>query len=784
MAVNSIDGISSGLNTTEIVDALLSFEKTRIAGLQNDTAERTNIISSLQALQAKLLALNSTSKALTRTSTFEGAALSVSDTSILTARTNGKVGTGSYTLQVQSIARNHQIASQGIASDTEGLLGSGTISIKVGSGSTRTITIDNTNNSLNGLKKAINDMRMGVTATIINDGSSANSYRLLLTADKTGLKNSITFSDTLSGGSDLNFETATFDAPEKLNTNASSTSAISLGATAANSGTQNKIYTFTVAGSGSQTVGSDVININWTDGTNSGSLAVTQADTEVNLVGAGADGLKLSFADGTLNAGDTFQVASFAPLVQSASDAKIAFGGTSTSGSPITVTSDTNTFSSVIPGVVVSLLKETEPGETVTINADRDLAGIKTSIQNFIDAYNSVSEYIKEQGSFDNDTKTAGALFGDFTLSMAANSLSTALGSKIAGIESNYNQLYSIGIRTTATGKLAITDNARLEKALNENIEDVIKLFSSSGSSSSGYIEYFDSTTKTKAGQDVAVDITRAATQGALKGATITKPESTPLVLTNSNNRLRILVDGLVSDEIILTAGSYATVDSLIEEIQGKINEDSKIGSRNVKVEWEPGGASTGNIKITSSTYGSSSKVSLVTSISNSAFAVLGLATGISTEGLDVEGTLNGEAATGKGQVLTGKTGNKTTEGLAVKVTLTQAQLDSDTDEATVTIARGVAGRMQSVLDSLTLSQNGIIDRKIKGVQNQVDDIAEQIEAYNKRMEQKRQSLFEKFYAMEEAVGQLNSQGQFLSAQLSSLTSALNQQRSGGNSGG
>ena len=52
------------------------------------------------------------------------------------------------------------------------------------------------------MKNAINAANAGVTASIINDGSS-NPYRLLLTADDSGIANSFTVADNLIGGQAL-----------------------------------------------------------------------------------------------------------------------------------------------------------------------------------------------------------------------------------------------------------------------------------------------------------------------------------------------------------------------------------------------------------------------------------------------------------------------------------------------------------------------------------------------------------------------------------------------------
>ena len=65
-----------------------------------------------------------------------------------------------------------------------------------GSG-TKSITIDSTNNTLAGIRDAINAAGMGVTATIVNDGSGT-PYRLSLTSTSSGASNSLKI--TTSGG--------------------------------------------------------------------------------------------------------------------------------------------------------------------------------------------------------------------------------------------------------------------------------------------------------------------------------------------------------------------------------------------------------------------------------------------------------------------------------------------------------------------------------------------------------------------------------------------------------
>lgn len=76
--------------------------------------------------------------------------------------------------------------SAGIAPNTF----SGATFTQVSTQSTGTVTIDSTNNSLQGIRDAINKANVGVTASIISDGSSTPAH-LVLTSSKTGVTSSM-----------------------------------------------------------------------------------------------------------------------------------------------------------------------------------------------------------------------------------------------------------------------------------------------------------------------------------------------------------------------------------------------------------------------------------------------------------------------------------------------------------------------------------------------------------------------------------------------------------------
>ncbi len=762
---NSIDGLSSGLNTTEIINTIIQAERRNAVLLEQQQEEKTGIITAYKALQAKLLALNAELFSLTRTTTFDAGKLTVSDETYLSGSVDGRVSRGSYDVQVLSLARNHQIASQGFSDESMALLGTGTISLQVGNGSEVTIDIDETNNSLIGIKQAINGARSGVTASIINDGTSSNPYRLLLSADRTGIQNKLEISSNLSGGINLNYDSASFDEPEVISFDSGSNAQVSLGASADYTGTTNKEYSFTVLGTGTQTIGSGDVEIGWTDGTNSGTITVSVADTEVALTGDGSEGLTLSLSSGQLTAGDTFQVGTFAPLVQEATDAKISFGGTG--GSPIIVTSDSNTFEDAIGGVTLNVAQLTPPGTSVSVLTDLDTNGIKDKVQKFIERYNDVVDFIEEQNTYNQETTESGILFGDSTLWTTRYAMSGAVGDLVQGIESEFSHLYAIGIRTKSDGHLAVTNSARLDEALRNNIDDVAKLFTSAGFSSHAAIQFISSTAATNIGQDYEINITTAASQGRLEGTSIENPAVTPLTLTAENNTLRLKIDGLESEDIRLTAKTYSSVTELVNELQQKIDTDSKIGSRGLTVEWVDSGAA-GYLTLTAASYGDNSEVDWITGIENSAGSVLGLAAGTSHQGTNVAGTINGEEAEGAGQLLKGKDGNETTEGLVLKITLDETQL-IDGAEGTITITKGVAARLRDVVESITRSGDGSLDRRIKAVQSQVETLQDRIAEIDERLAVRRESLFRQFYQMETALSQFSATSQYLANQLAGI---------------
>ena len=156
--------------------------------IQNKVAGYDLLSNALDSIKTNMTTLNNIAS-------FSTMSASSSDQTAVSATINGKPTKGVYEIVVNQRAQAHTIASTGVPSQYTAI-GEGSINLTVG-GSSKTITIDATNNSLDGLKNAINAAGLGVNASIVNDGTG---YRLVMSSQQTGQGNSISLSVTDSDG--------------------------------------------------------------------------------------------------------------------------------------------------------------------------------------------------------------------------------------------------------------------------------------------------------------------------------------------------------------------------------------------------------------------------------------------------------------------------------------------------------------------------------------------------------------------------------------------------------
>jgi len=103
-------------------------------------------------------------------------------------------------------------------------------------------------------------------------------------------------------------------------------------------------------------------------------------------------------------------------------------------------------------------------------------------------------------------------------------------------------------------------------------------------------------------------------------------------------------------------------------------------------------------------------------------------------------------------------------------VNLTPDDIGSGT-EGQITVVKGLGAAVEEALSKITEASDGIVDRRITTLNSQVADLEKQIAYYDERLEQRRESLFSQYLALETALSEYQSQATYLEQQLSSIQS-------------
>jgi flagellar hook-associated protein 2 len=763
MASINFTGLITGIDTDKILEGLLAIQKRRVETLSARKDEVTIRQAALNEVANRLRALQDSLFSLARSqnSVFDGRKVQVNFPDLVTATATSQAAPGVYSFQVLSTARPHQIASQGYDSP-DSLITTGTLQIQVGNSNPVSITIDSTNNTLQGLANAINAANANVTATVIHDGSSTQPYRLLLSAKNAGAANTIRITNNL--GSDTGSTTKpVFDSTYIGNAfAATSNTGTSVASTnrgaGAYTGSVSKSYTLTVISGG--TVGSDTITVHYEDstGTQAGTLTLNPGDAGVYKTVA--EGVQVSFSAGTLNSGDKFTIDVFAPEIQTPTSAAIRIGS---GPGALTIQSDSNRFTDLFPGVTV-VVQGADTNRTVQLTIANDTEKIREAINQFVQKYNDLMTYLNQQTAYNAKTQQAGPLFANRTVTQIQDELRRLVTDVIPGLPSRMNRLSAAGISITDQGTLTLS-TSRLDSVLSGeipgvSIEDVKRLFAFTGQSSNEGIRFLVGSTQTDgSGIPIRVDITQAAQQASLLA---TSALASTTAIDNSNNQLTVRVDGQLYD-ISLTPGNY-TRQQLAEELQSRINSLAAQNGRQVTVTVEGD-----RLRIRSQSYGVRSEIEMA---GGSALGTLGFTSGQRALGQDVAGEfiVNGqrESARGFGQLLIGDDQNRYTSGLQVRVTLSSSQLVTGA-EGELIVTRGVAARLDRYISQVLDAQAGVLASGKQALDTEAQRLQDSIDRLNQLINEQRDSLQKKFRALENMVSQLRGIGDMLSMQFQAL---------------
>jgi len=664
-------GIGSGIDVNGLVTQLVQSDGApQIKRLDTKEAKLQAQLSAMGTLKGSLSDFQSAMSGLTDMSNFQSLSASSTNTALYTATASATAGTGIHSVEVKDLAAAHRIASNAF-SDTTAVVGTGTMTFQFGtynsvantfapdaSKSSSTITIGASDNSFEGIRSAVNSANIGVSASIINDGSG----------------NRLVFAST-------------------------------------NSGAANSLQV---------TVGAD------SDGNNTNDSGLSQFSYDPTSTAGAGKNMSQTVA---------------------AKDASLTVDG-------LAITSATNTVSGAIPGVTINLLSSSV-GNPATLNVGRNTFAVTTSVQNFVSKYNSLASTVKNLGSYDAANKKGGILLGDATMRDIDNQVRSKLSAVVANLNGGYDSLASIGISTKKDGTLSL-DSSALSSALNNDPDAVGRIFSAGGKSSDALVTYKRSTSATKDGS-YALNITQAATQGSYAG---TAPTAQTLTIDGNNNTFSLKVNGVQSGSISLTQKTYASNADLAVEMQSRINGDAtlKTGGVNVAVTYD-----TDHFVIASAAYGSGSKVS-VTAVNTNTAANFGFSVGSGTNGKDVAGTIDGQTATGFGQLLTGAVGKSI--GLQVEV-----RGATTGNRGNVTFGRGVADQLSTMISNFLDLGTGSITNRTDEINVGIKSINSQRVIVNDRLSSLQKQYLSQFNAMDSIVASMKSTGTFLTQQFATKSS-------------
>jgi|Deesub1362B_J571_1020462.scaffolds.fasta_scaffold00125_48 flagellar hook-associated protein 2 len=192
MSLISSVGITSGINFDELVSKLMELERVPLLRLQGRINDYEQKISSLGTLASALSSLKDAVSELKNTELIGRNATS-SDESVFTATATEDATVATYAIKINRIAQAQSLYSTVFSSDTDPVADLSQssiqkIQIQVGSSTPVTITVDSSNNTLSGIRDAINSSGAPVRASIVNDGTG---YRLIITSNNTGASNTI-----------------------------------------------------------------------------------------------------------------------------------------------------------------------------------------------------------------------------------------------------------------------------------------------------------------------------------------------------------------------------------------------------------------------------------------------------------------------------------------------------------------------------------------------------------------------------------------------------------------
>ena len=209
-------GVGSGLDVETLVSQLVLADiQPAEQRINSSEATYQAEISAYGVVKGALANFQNAASSAAAASEYRAKTATTTQFSDVTAEAGIGATVGEYEISVSALASSQSLASSSFVA-TSDTVGTGTLTISVGTStynsssdsvdsfvakngvSDVTVTIDSSNNSVAGVRDAINASGAAVTASIVNDGSG---YRLVLKSNQSGLENAVNISVADTGDS-------------------------------------------------------------------------------------------------------------------------------------------------------------------------------------------------------------------------------------------------------------------------------------------------------------------------------------------------------------------------------------------------------------------------------------------------------------------------------------------------------------------------------------------------------------------------------------------------------
>jgi len=496
----SFTGIGSGLQVSEIVDAIVNAEKVPYESrVTRQQGAFTTDISAVGALKSALEAVTASFDGLADVDEYQQRTVNGRDDFVgLTSDKDAEIG--NYSVKVAALASAHKLMS-GAMTDTEAV-GEGKLTIESGSNNFD-INVSATA-TLSEIRDAINDSadNNSVSATIITDSSGQH---LVLNSKETGLENAIKVTvDDVSDTNDTDNNGLSRLAYSSTNT---LTSAGIATADPVGSGTLSLTSagnSFDIAVNGTDTLTEIRDKINASTDNNSVIASIVNDGSGDHLVlnsteNGSANAITVAVADDDLDNANTSGLSQLATVnltstanvenmsqTGAATDAKIIIDGT------ITATSSTNEFKGVIDGIDITAKKIQGVDDDISkISITEDNKNVATGINTFIESFNALVDLSNQLGksgkNSDGKLENAGVLAGDSMLRSVMSKMRGQFNKQFDSGNGNTLALSQLGIRTERDGKLSF-EQGNLDDLLEQD-PDAVQTFFLGADGDNGFVK-------------------------------------------------------------------------------------------------------------------------------------------------------------------------------------------------------------------------------------------------------------------------------------------------------